>query len=428
MSSHEASATIRAGAAAAPPASSRARQGGWAILLIVGLVTVGPFLLETGSDRELSTGGGDLLRQALYVAALAYVLISQRVFYHPGKLRVLPLSLTLLLVWCLCSVAWAIDPGISLRRITLTIIVIVTVFLAVEAAGTQRALAVLRWSLAAVLVLNYIMVLVSSSGVHTTAGFDPSLAGNWRGLMLHKNTAGVACAFTVLLWLFTGERGATRWIVIAAAAFFLYQTQSKTSLGALGVSIVFGLIFAVLSARPRLFAVLVGFVALMLAMLAGQEYLGELSRYFSQPDAFTGRAQIWKFVWTYSMSNPVLGSGYGSFWDIGPASPIFQYTRNWVVFISTAHSGYLDVLAQIGLPGLLLALAAILIVPGWQLLTSRGWPRGTGAFLAGALTFCAVHNVTETSFLERDHVAWVLLAFVLAMIATQHRLALREGH
>lgn len=418
--------SIRTAMATEAGAVTRARRGEWAILLLVVLVSVTPFFLDTPSDATLSTGGGDFLRQGLYVAALLYVLISQGVIKDFGKLKVLPLSLTLLLAWSICSVGWAIDPGISLRRVTLAVIVVLTVFLAVEAAGTARTLAVLRWSFAALLLFNYLVVLGSPEGVHSTADFDPSLAGNWRGLMLHKNTAGVACAFTILLWLFTGDRRPLRWVVIGAAGYFLYETQSKTSLGALGVSLVFGFIFRVLSARPRMVAAAVAVVALILCLLAGQEYLGELSRYLSQPDALTGRLQIWKILWSFSMSNLALGSGYGSFWDIGPASPIFQYTRNWVVFITSGHSGYLDVLAQLGLGGLVLTVVAVLLAPLWRLLSNSTSSPAICGMLAASLAFFAMHNVTETSFLDRDRLAWVLLLFVIALIGVEHRQRLRR--
>lgn len=404
-----------------PGAARRARRGGWTILILIVLVSMVPFLFDKPSDATLSTGGGDFLRQGLYVAALIYVLVSQGVIYNFGKLRILPLSLTILLAWCICSVGWAIDPGISLRRVTLTVIVVLTVFLVVEAAGTARTLAVLRWSFVALLLVNYLVVLASPEGVHSTADFDPSLAGNWRGLMLHKNTAGVACAFTVLLWLFTGNRGLLRWLVICAAAYFLFETQSKTSLGALGVSLVFGFIFSVLSARPRMVAAAVALIAVILCLLAGQEYLGELSRYLSQPDALTGRLQIWKFLWSFSMSNLALGSGYGSFWDIGPASPIYQYTRNWVVFVSSGHSGYLDVLVQLGLGGFTLTLVAVVLVPLWRLLNNETVSPAVCGLLAAGLAFFAMHNVTETSFLDRDRLAWVLLLFVIALIGVEHR-------
>lgn len=391
-------------------------------MLLVALVAVVPFLLDSGPETALSTGNGDFMRQGLYVATLAYVLVSQGLLYNPGRLRVLPLSLVLLLAWCVCSVVWAIDPGIALRRVTLTVIVVFTIFLAVEAAGTSRTLLLLRWSFAAILVLNYLVVFASPLGVHTTAGFDPSLAGNWRGLMLHKNTAGVACAFTILLWLFTGKRSAIQWLIVAAAAYFLYQTQSKTSLGALAVSLVFGLIFGALSARPRVIASLAALVAVTLLLIAGQEYLGEeVSRYLSQPDALTGRSQIWKIVWSYSMSNLALGSGYGSFWDIGAASPIFQYSRNWVVFITSGHSGYLDVLAQLGLGGLVLTVVAVVFLPFWKLLRNSASSSRVLGMLAAGVAFCAIHNVTETSFLDRDRLAWVLLLFMIAMTGIEHR-------
>jgi O-antigen ligase len=399
----------------------RARHGAVALFLILLLVTVVPTLLRIDSTSGLPTGNGDAVRQLLYFVLFGYVVLSQRVVFDPGKLRVLPLGFVLLLAWCLVSVAWSIEPEIAARRFVLLLIVVLSIFLSIEATGTQRTLSVLRNTCALLLIVNYAAVFLSPLGVHTTAELDPLLAGDWRGLMPHKNTAGAICAFTLLLWLFTARRSAVRWVVVLATGVFLFQTQSKTSMGALGVALAFAAIFEGLKARGRLIAALAGVGLLGLAIVLGQQYVEDLGRYLSQPDSLTGRTQIWKMMWSYAESHALLGSGYGSFWDIGPDSPVYSGGHSWVAFMTVGHSGYLDVLVQLGLPGLLLAVPVLLLIPFWRLLTNDGLPRGTAAFLAGGMAFCVVHNVTETSLLERDHHVWILLLILLAIIGYEHR-------
>lgn len=400
-----------------PAAGSRIKHAEGAIWALLLLVAVGPFLLDSGGGDGRLAGDGSLLRQALYVALLIFVAVTQGVLLEPHRLKVLPKGLMLLLALCLASALWAIDPSTTLRRFALMAIVALIVFLAVNGAGTSRTLAALRYCLAVILALNYLTVLASPIGVHGLAGPEPALAGNWRGLMTHKNIAAIGCAFTILIWLFTAKGGWLRWTVIVGAAYFLFRTESKTSLGALAIALLFGLAFKLLPKRAWPIAIAGATVLVTLGIVVGQDYLGEISQYLSQPDALTGRGDIWRIMLAYASTNPLLGAGYASFWDIGPASPVYAYSRDsWVTTITHGHSGYLDMLVQIGVPGLVLGAIVLIVVPGWRLLVADRSSLGHGAFLAAGFAFYVVREITETSFLSGDKLSWVLILFILAMI------------
>lgn len=397
-------------------ASSRTKHAEWAIWALILLVALGPFLLDAGS------ADGSWLRLALYPALLVYVAVTQGALSEPRQLIVLPIGLGLLLALCLASALWAIDPSTTLRRFGLLAIVAVIIFMVVEGAGTSRTLVALRYSLAVILVLNYLTVAASPLGVHGLAGPEPALVGNWRGLMTHKNSAAISCAFTILIWLFTAKGGWLRWTVILGAAYFLLRTQSKTSLGALAIALLFGLAFKLLPRRAWPIAIAAATVLVALVVVVGQDHLGEISQYLSQPDALTGRGDIWRIMLSYASTNPLLGAGYASFWDIGPASPVFAYTRDsWVTTIAHGHNGYLDMLVQIGVPGLILGVFVLIIAPAWRLLVADRRALGSGPFLAAGLAFYAVRDVTETSFLTGDKLSWVLILFILALIGADTR-------
>ncbi len=403
-------------------ASARVRHAEVAIWTLILLVAVGPFLLDSGGSDDRLAGDGNLFRQGLYLVLLGYAIVTQGVLSEPRRLAVIPGGLLLLLALCLMSVLWAIDPSIALRRFALTVIVVIIVFLAVSGAGASKALFALRYCLAAILVLNYLTVVLSPLGVHGLDGPEPALVGNWRGLMIHKNTAAIACVFTILMWLFTAKGGGLKWVVILGAGYFLFQTQSKTSLGALAIALSFGMIVRHLPRWARPVAIGSGVALVALGAMAGQEYLGEVSQYLSQPDALTGRGQIWRIMLSYASANPLLGAGYGSFWDIGAASPVFAYTRGeWLTTISHGHNGYLDLLVQIGVPGLILGVVMLIVIPAWTLLRSSRVQPDHRAFLAGALTFCTIRDITETSFLSGDKASWVLMLCILALIGAATR-------
>ena len=67
----------------------------------------------------------------------------------------------------------------------------------------------------------------------------------------------------------------------------------------------------------------------------------------------TGRTQLWQYVLSRWEESPYLGQGYGALWQVGPETGglFAQAHVGWVM--NEAHNGYLDVLAQIGIIGLL---------------------------------------------------------------------------
>jgi O-antigen ligase len=402
---------------------ARRRFAGWAIFALLLLVIVGLYPLSGGVKDEMLTGDGDVLRQISFVLIFLFVVMTQRMLYETAQWPVLPLTLVLLFGWCALSLTWAIEPGIAFRRLALTSLIVLTIFFVVERAGTERTLAVMRSALLIVLIVNYLAVLLSPMGVHLPGELDAALVGNWRGVLPQKNFAGSICAFTIIVFFYSGgrTRPLLRWTIIAAAAVFLVHTQSKTSMGLLVISLVIGLVFKWFSPRQRKLLIPALVVLIALLVMLGQDYLGEVSAYLSQPDALTGRGQIWPILIAFANEHLMLGAGYGSFWNIGADSPINDYSRAWVSQMASGHNGYLDVLVQIGLPGLILTVLAAIVAPFWKLVTSKTISRRHGAMMMAMLAFCAGHNLTETSLLDRDAIVWVFLVFVIALVGRMHR-------
>ncbi len=182
-------------------------------------------------------------------------------------------------------------------------------------------------------------------------------------------------------------------------------------MGMLGAAVAAGLLYQYFPARARWMLIptvaIAGFIAI--------SFVSEIDLY--NQAAFTGRSQIWLVVLNYARDHWLLGSGYESFWNIGPQSPIFQYSRGWITKITSAHNGYLELLAQIGVPGLALAVWAFFLSPMSKLFTSTGVAHKEGALLLASLVFCAGHNFTESSMLERDQLVGVFLLITLALVA-----------
>ncbi len=204
-------------------------------------------------------------------------------------------------------------------------------------------------------------------------------------------------------------------MVIIGAAFFLIQSQSKTSAGMLGLAALGGMMFETLSRRLRAYLIPITTLLGSLIWLATSAYADFLTTTVLNPTAFTGRGQIWSTLLLYAADNPVFGAGFGSFWNIQGTSPVFLYGQGYVTEITVGHSGYLDQLVTVGLPGLVLMVVAVMIWPFVKLLSAASLPGPAGALMVSLLMFCIGHNVTESGLFERDAIISTFLFFVTAL-------------
>lgn len=391
---------------------------------LLALTLLGPAMTILADTAE---GAGNTARQVGYLLVFVLAVVAMRPLRHPERLLVVPWPLVVALGWCWLSLVWAIDPGVGVRRLVLTTLVLWSVFALVRQIGYERTLLMVRGALILVLIANFATsLLFPVIGIHQLAEAD-GLAGDWRGMMAHKNIAGLACALTIILFAFD-RRTLPYWAMgggIAGAALFLILSNSKTSIGLIAAALVLG--FGVALFNRRFAAVLrpsrpvrTGIVVALLAGLAALFHFGVQSdamlEYISDPGNLTGRTSIWVPMVRYYFSNPMLGAGYGSFWNINAASPIKADQQGWLLVVSQGHNGFLDLMITIGLPGLILVLAATLIWPLGRLLLRPGIRFAACALIASIVIFCIGHNGTESSLFDRDTIGQVFLMLALALL------------
>lgn len=391
-------------------------------------------ILPSDGETSLGDGGGNAVRQLLYLAAIVLMLVASRPFSRRAHLLRLPFSLSILIGWCAFSLTWSATPAIGTRRLILVAIMIWLAFRSVELCGYRRAFAVAAATGVGLMAANYAAVMLTSAAVHhgMTTLDDPSIFGSWRGILPHKNDAGPACAYTImLLWFGAGSWSRfTRVLLIVAAFVFLMQTRSKTSMGLLAVALASGSAMLLYDARLRGIIPPIASVAAVAVGIAGWQWLpGFIQGLASSRDAFTGRIQIWRVMASFLQENPIWGAGFGSFWAAGAEGPLGRYTNNdWILnLVAEGHNGYLDLWTQIGLPGLVLAIAVLLVLPLAGLLMSRGLSRPNAALCWAIIIFAAGHNLTESSLLAGDQLGNFMLMLAIAGITAMRREARPAG-
>lgn len=400
------------------PQAIEAAFVGFLLLVFVGLTPFSPPL--AGAGGIVMSGRGDVLREGLYLGMFAVLLLAGLERRGLGALR-LPVSLGLLLAWCVLSAAWADAPQVAFRRAVLEVLLVLSVVLSVGSLGAERSLVLLRTVLLGVLVVNWLSIPLVVSAVHGAGEIDPGLVGDWRGLYGHKNIAGSVAALTAMLFLHSAisRRRAIDALIALLAITFLVMTRSKASFDLLPIALLAGVVYALCWRKPldRAIAItataLVGGALVLFVVLDFQNIV----QFLADPSDFTGRGAIWRAELSYAGDHPLLGAGFGTFADSGLASPLARYAGdNWITAVSHGHSGYLELLVTTGGVGLFLAVLALVFEPlaaFWPVVPER---TARKALLFALFVFFVLHNFVESDFLEGDGTSWVAFLIMLAML------------
>ena len=77
---------------------------------------------------------------------------------------------------------------------------------------------------------------------------------------------------------------------------------------------------------------------------------------------FTGRTDIWTFAIQALQLRLPTGYGFAAFWGSSSIQNLPQ-GMEWAEYASHSHNGYLDTALAMGLPGLMLLIAVLVIAP-----------------------------------------------------------------
>lgn len=195
------------------------------------------------------------------------------------------------------------------------------------------------------------------------------------GIYPHKNTLGVAAGSAFLFGLFCLFEGrlflrSTALFAVLGSAAIVLASSSKTAFALMFVApmIAFGLftVWRTLRLGPIPGALL----ATML--MASLFVIGSSAFGFTTDDvlvviygdaSFTGRTEIWGFAMDYFREAPLFGNGYRGFWGLGTAAPKHGSEIEFIRTIGSAHSGYVDILLDLGILGLsLLTIYVVLTI------------------------------------------------------------------
>jgi O-antigen ligase len=193
---------------------------------------------------------------------------------------------------------------------------------------------------------------------------------------------------------------------------FLVLSQSKTSLPVLPLclAITFGLILMKrLGAQyPAVIVVIIACVIALGALFVTAVGLDNFLSFFVADLTFSGRTAIWSYTLSLFWERPIFGQGFGAIWNVGVYSLSQQQILNINFILKHAHNGYIGILAELGIVGLVLTVG-FLFTTFWRL-----WARILREKV-NRINFIAIYalfangliNITEVSFFQLSSSLWL---------------------
>lgn len=255
---------------------------------------------------------------------------------------------------------WATDGSAAdsnAFRLALSVVLVFVVFSAVREPRDFRWIA---WSFVGGAFLSAVVGLTTTSPeAGTAAAQEGRLAG---GIADPNELAGILVPALVLaaFGLAAVKSALGRWALMVCVITFaicLFLTESRGGLVALVVVLVASI---ALAGRHRPQAVVLGLVVAGLgvgyySLFASHEALQRLTEFFA--GGGTGRTDLWAVALEIIGDHVVLGVGAGNFQIVEPAYATGTISLSSVNFIvdtpKVAHNTYLEVLAELGIVGLL---------------------------------------------------------------------------
>ena len=372
----------------------------------------------TGAFDAPSPEGGPFALTRIYIPIL--FLMSLVAFLKvrppvPGLQKSLLGWFGVFLAFAVLSAAWSLDPTFTLRKSLYQVLIVLTVFMSVLTAGdTRRVLSFL-------FALMLVVVLANLGAVATR---PPSPIGH-PGIYTHKNSLGAAIALVFMFTLYFMLSGTRIVRVVAlgaalACVFLLVKSESKTAMGLAALAPLCGVLLYLLARWlmvSPLVAILFGLCTTVATYLLASRLFGfdtsDVLLLLFHDSTFTGRTQIWAFVWDFIKQRPLLGYGYQGFWGI-PNSPKFRAELPFIATMAHGHNGFLDTILTEGVVGFALYLIVIgKVIRRCGMIAGRSG--GLSWFYLSVLVLLGCSNLMESELLVSENASdmmFILIAFL----------------
>jgi exopolysaccharide production protein ExoQ len=260
------------------------------------------------------------------------------------------------------STVWSEDPLLTFRKATLLFLTFIFAWFFATCYSPQDQMRI-------VLATGVIVAIASIAMAILLPQFGISKDGEWKGIFGQKNELGIAMflLFSPLPFCRIASRRRLLTVVLQAtlpiSLIVLSQSKEAIIIAILFVAVRILGPFIVQRRRDQLpfvlYSTVVGLPALALVLIAGKDFfLGLLGK----EGTLTGRTEHWAIEAQYIASHLWLGYGYHAFWT-GTGDSL-NVVRAVGGAMKGSDSGYVDMLLNLGLAGIVLLMVLLLVCVG----------------------------------------------------------------
>lgn len=391
-------------------------------------VSFHPFAAEledtTGGDIVNQLGFGLLLILCLFTFA---TLIEQRLVARLATPSYLLLGLVLI-----AAIVASSDLDASFRAMVFSVIVVLAAVTVMTLPRNIRQFAMII-AIGCLLALTFSYVAIFAfplSGIHPSGGVEGQHAGLWRGIYDHKNVASAVMAVFVIIGIFTWREGyrVLGFAVTVLALVFLLNAGSKTSGALLPVAMLYAAFVSRLKTPYLRFIISLVPLGILFTITVGSAVIPQINgvlQMIAPGTTFTGRLDLWQYTVERIAEQPFVGYGFENFWGTSTVINADQPIElTWDVReIVHGHNSYLDAAISFGLPGLVIIMFVLIILPAMDYAASNR--QGPSSRLANLFLsiwiFTSLNACLESFFFRRSDPVWfcMLLAVIgLRLLAT----------
>jgi len=325
------------------------------------------FVPISAKERIIQVTKGDVRRRIAFLSLgiIGIILL----FRNKGRsLRIngfLGWIIIFYLIWAFCSIIWANDIILTLRRL------FVLIMLCLGALGLVKKLS----------IHDIILMIFSISSLYLLLGiiteiifgtFQLSLSPEYRFAgIFHPIYQAINCALLLLSAVFLmkspGHKRSLFLAIAVVALIFLILTKSRAALTS--VMLALFIYWFMNSSFLRKFNFFLGmiFIFCLLLLLIGSSLfpmflnsveLGRRNPAISDATGIKGRISLWEDCFIYVARRPILGYGYNGFWIPRHIYDI-SIAHGWVP--GGSHCAYIDILLDLGIVGMLVFILIFII-------------------------------------------------------------------
>jgi exopolysaccharide production protein ExoQ len=317
----------------------------------------------------------------------------------------------LLTMWAWASYFWTVAPYETLRAS----LFLTCGHLFAIAVGTRYSWEKLIELFAITLVFLVTLSVALALVLPSVGRMQDIHVGAWSGVWSDKQLFGIFSGHTLIASLAMVARGpkyALWWLGAAISFLAIIGSTGKTALLMSFMAVGAGLWLLVIN-KGAVWALVAGWVGLVFGAIAVAGVTGSLDfilHALGRSSDFTGRTEVWLAAERLGDMRPMQGWGYAAIWrgENEMTSP-YQWVMDWTDFKpANAHSSWLDVYVQLGLPGIFLLGLTIAWLWAGVLFRPSQNPIGS-AFVGANLMAISFISFTETNMLGSMDLLWLMI-------------------